>query len=328
MKIQNKTVTAIMASLMIGVVLLSPVTVIPNVNAVPDAVIPPAIVEWQKSHPNWTDGCLEGDLKTHITKEIPCFDPKATHSGLPHGNSKPVSASGDFTYTVSNLDCTNASNGDYCWAGGQFSDNGPYNEILANTQIGSKPTNVGVGFWDWAGLTNCYWNHCPTNNILVQSGWTYQASKSASNPEMFTEIYGPFTYNGNNCLTFCGTIDVKSAGHNLYTSNFATSSSWTAYVQDNSDSTFNSITIPFTVTGVSNSVPYAMTSMEANDAPSKSYFSASPISLTSVTLYSPGHGQVPTNTNLMASYVGPLTGSLSVTYTATGTTTATATNTY
>jgi len=328
MKIQNKnkTVTAIMTSLMIGLVMLSPTTIIPNVNALTDGPEPNEVAEWRASHPNFF-GCVHTDLKTHISKEVTCLHPELKPSGSPHGNSK-LSPSGDFTYTVSNLDCQNSSYNDNCWVGGEFSDNGPYNQILANTQIGSVPSNIPTKFGYWAGLTNCYFGHCPTADLLVQSGWQYTTG-GGTTPQMFTEIVGHFSYNGVNCFTgYCGTVDNKHTHDNLYTSNYGRSGSWVAYVQDNSDSTSNFIMVPFSTAGVSNSVPYAITSMEATNVPNKTFFPASPVSLTSVTLYAYGVGQVSTNTNLMASYVGPTTGSISVTYTATGTPTATITNSY
>lgn len=330
MKIQNnktKTATAIVTALVIGLVMLSPTTIIPNVNAVVDGPEPSEVAEWLADHPHFF-GCVHSDLKTHISKEVTCLHPELKPAGNPHGSSKSVSPSGDFTYTIPNLDCQNSSYNDNCWVGGEFSDNGPYNQILANTQIGSVPQNIPTKFGYWAGLTNDYWGFNPQHDLLVQSGWQYTTG-GGTTPQMFTEVYGHFSYNGVDCYTkYCGTVNNKKTGDNLYTSNYGRSGNWVAYVQDNTDSTSNYFIVPFSAANVYNSLPYAITSMEATNVPNKTFFPTSPISLTSVTLYQYGGGQVSTNTNLMAQYAGPTTGSISSTYTATGTPTATITNSY
>ncbi|MGI0007763.1 MAG: hypothetical protein ACREAR_07195 [Nitrosotalea sp.] len=332
MKIQNsktKTITTIMGALAIGMILLSPTMMFPDISATTSQPMPAEVTTWLNSHPNYF-GCVHTNLKTHVSKEVSCAHPELKpHEQMKNGTK--IQPTGDFTYTVSNLDCSSS-----CWVGGEFNDDGPYNEITATTTIPSAPTNSPNDFSYWASLDQCSPSSCPSPGLLVQSGWLYESSQGTT-PQMFTEIVGSFTLSGQtqNCSQiFCGTIDSESANDQIYTANYASTgnSEWVAYAQDNtvSPSFSDYFMVPFSTAGVSNSLPYAFLSTEAVQTPDTTYWPPSSISFTSVTLYSPGHGQVNTNTNNMAQWDTPTCGTctLSETFTATGSTTATITNSW
>lgn len=314
MKIRNtKTTTTIVSALLIGLVLVSPTTMIPNVNAIPPDSRPQMATSWLDTHPNFT-GCTEGNLKTGIMHEVPCSNPNITHPGLqPTAASKHVILPQSYN-NPQKIDCSS-----HCWAGGVFSSTGPYNQETGNTNIpSSSPSISPSSFSYWSGLTD--------NSLLVQSGWWYQSSLNSGSPSMFAEIYGNFVYNTINCSTsFCGNYMVESASDNLYTTNYADTShsKWVAYVQDNTSSDVTMFTVPFSTSGVSNSLADAVYSLEGQSTSSTSYFPPSPINFTSITLYAPGSGQVNANTNSMSSYDDPISSTgIPIDVQATGTTTA------
>lgn len=335
MKIQNKkskAVTTMMSIMVIGFMLFTPTTVIPNVGAVndvKDTSVPQPVIDWFSTHPHFS-GCVGGNLKTHIAKEESCIHPEIAASGQPSIRTNPTPASQDYSYTAVHLDCSST-----CFAGAQFYTNGPYNKILSNGNIGSTPTNIPYDFSYWEGLNNCQYGSCTTSNaFLVQSGWKYSTA-TGTNPAMFAEIVGPFTWGGVDCsANFCGAIHMnKQANDPLYMNNYAydTQNEWVAYVQDNRDSDYIFFAVPYSTTITAHSLPYAITSMEVKQVPNTSFFPTAPISFTGVTLYKPSVGQVPTDTNIMYSFDGPTLSSggiPQVTYSATGSPTATVQNSY
>ncbi|HEX5457124.1 MAG TPA: hypothetical protein VFX64_01920 [Candidatus Nitrosotalea sp.] len=330
MKIQNnktKTTTTILGALVIGLVLLSPTMMIPNVNAVPSQHMPPPeVTQWLDGHPHFF-GCVHFDLANHTSKEISC-----SHPGNPvYGsmkNGSPAHKIADYSYTASNLDCSSS-----CFTGGEFYNNGPYTQVTANSKVDTAPQTVPTKFGWWGGLTNCLQSCTASPPLLVQSGWNYQSS-SGTTPNMFTEIVGNFYYGTTNCSTqFCGTLNAVHANDNLYITDYAdnTHSQWVAYVQDNTYPSSNMFTIPFSTAGVSTDLPYVLTSLEAGGAStSGGNFPPSPISYTNEAIYKYGVGQVNTDTSStgMKSYSGPTGGGITVTFTATGTSTATITDSY
>src|SRR2546428_6485897 len=80
-----KTPQLAITSMIFGLLLVSPTILPSNVNAITDVVVPPAVAEWEKSHPNFT-GCLQGNLKTHVTKEVTCFQPGVIPSVMSIGS--------------------------------------------------------------------------------------------------------------------------------------------------------------------------------------------------------------------------------------------------
>ncbi|MDA4129004.1 MAG: hypothetical protein OK422_06085 [Thaumarchaeota archaeon] len=164
--------------------------------------------------------------------------------------------------------------------------------------------------------------------MLVQSGWVYGTALNGSHPDMFVELYGSFSWNGHTCTSyFCGYRVQESAGNSLWGYDDASNNNWVAYVEDDSVTGIPYIAVidSFTATGISNTLPYAIVSMEAAGAPSASYITT-PISFTSVTVWNPNAvpAQVNIDTNDMLAYDGP-TGSSGVTatYSATGLSTGT-----
>ena len=320
-KNKTKTATTIISALVIGLVLLSPMTIMPNVNATPTPSVPALMTKWFSAHHHFA-GCVSGNLKTGTVQEVPCADPNIAHPGphIPGTASKSKSGiSPNYYLNAQTIDCSS-----HCWAGAEFYNTGPYNEATGDTTVGSAPSTVPTQFSYWSGITNCTVSSCPTHYLLVQSGWFYDNGVNSNNPTMFAEIYGNFNYNSQNCATsFCGSWKSESAGNSLYSANYADTgnSQWVAYVQDSS--TFTSFTVPFSTTNLSNSLAYAITSQEAQSASSISYFPSSPINYTSITLYSPGSGQVNADTNNMYSYDYPISSTgINIGVQATGTTTA------
>ncbi|HET7336472.1 MAG TPA: hypothetical protein VFJ23_01100 [Candidatus Nitrosotalea sp.] len=325
MKIQNnrtKTATTIIAALLIGLVLISPTTMIPNVNALAGSTtMPKPIVNWLASHPHFA-GCVTGNLKTEKIKEVPCIQ----------SHTQPMS----FSWSH-NLDCSSR-----CLAGGEFNEYSSYDRITGDTNIGSQPSSAQTGsaFAYWSGLTNCSGSgssvpSCPTASLLVQSGWLYNATSGGSinGPFMFTEIWGNFEYGGVYCdNTFCGSSIAEPSGDSISTANYADvlDSEWVAYATDNYDFDYTSTIIPFSDAGHSNSLPYPVISLEAIDAPNINYFPSSSISFSNVSLYIPNTGMVDADTNYMQGYYGPTvsSGGIPMTFDATGTTTATVTNSW
>ncbi|MFZ1077524.1 MAG: hypothetical protein WAN47_08890 [Nitrosotalea sp.] len=317
--IKNNKTTMIISAIVIGLGLLSPTSIMPNVNAVNELSMPKPIVNWLTTHPHFA-GCLTGNLKDETIKEVSCI----------HPHMRPMS------WGPTTIDCSS-----HCFAGGEFDYYSSYDEITGDTDIGSAPssaqTNYALSYWD--GLTNCSGSgssgpSCPSSSLLVQGGWLYNATNTGSlnGPFMFTEIWGDFQYGSVYCdTTFCGNSLSETAGDSISTENYAdvTDSEWVAYATDNNDFDYVTTVIPFSDTGLSDSLPYPVVSLEAYDAPTTSYFPSSSISFTSVTLYVPNTGMVDAYSSSMKDYNGPTSSTgISMSYSATGTTTASITNSW
>ncbi len=154
---KTKTATTIISALVIGLVMLSPVAILPNVNASTEPIMPKPVVNWLATHPHFA-GCLTGNLKTETIKEVSCI----------HPHMRPMS----FSWGPTTIDCSIQ-----CFAGGEFNEYSSYDEITGDTDIGSQPsttqpgTGYAVAYWD--GLTNCSGSgssgpSCPTASLLVQ----------------------------------------------------------------------------------------------------------------------------------------------------------------
>lgn len=319
-----KTITTILGILTIGLSLISSTTLLPNINAETSTPVPSEVSQWLDSHPNFF-GCIHTDLTKHITTEVSCLHPgNPVYGAMKNGSTAHILPA--LSYNATSLDCSSS-----CWAGGEFYNNGPYTQVTADTTVDTAPSTVPTKFGWWTSLTNCLSSGCATTPLLVQSGWNYQSS-SGTTPNMFNEIVGNFNYGGVSCSThFCGTLDAVHVSDSIYVTDYAdnTHSEWVAYDQDNTYPNSDSFIIPYSTAGVSTDLPYVLTSLEAGGASSSAkYFTPSPVTYTSVTIYEYGVGQVNTNTGTMYSYYGPTGGSINVSFSATGTSTATIKDSY
>jgi hypothetical protein len=229
-----------------------------------------------------------------------------------------------FSYGPDTLNCSSQT----CWAGGEFYYNGPYQSLYGDVIFPYAPSSEPAKFAGWIGLTNCTWSSCPVSGstyVLVQSGFDYGSLYNGTSPNMFVELYGNFNWNGVSCTThFCG-YQIKEAGDDYtYNAEFYNSNDWTAYAQDNSQPN-----TPYTLVtdnvGVTGSLPYVLSSMEASGASSNSYINT-PVYFTTLDVYYPAGTQINIDSSHMYSYVGPTASSgVSVSYSASGTTTGSAT---
>ncbi|MGI0101917.1 MAG: hypothetical protein ACREA7_04900 [Nitrosotalea sp.] len=291
--------------------------------------MPGEVTKWLKAHPNFV-GCVHTNLQTGVSSQVSCKHPEAQMHERIKGGMKTHPITGDYSYEIKDLDCST-----HCWLGGEFNDDGPYNEITAYTDVGSVPLNLPTLFSYWSSLDQCSPTNCPSPQLLVQSGWEYE--NGGSTPQMFTELVGTFTLPGNskNCQQmYCGTVDNVAASDQIYTANYYDSgaSEWVAYAEDDSASpSFSDFTVASSsVTTVSGSLANAHVSMEAKQMSDPTYWPANSVSLTSVTLYKAGTGQVNANTSNIVEWEKPECGTCTIdeTFTATGSTTATITNSW
>ena len=291
--------------------------------------IPQFLQLWERANPDYS-GCLTGSVQQQTVEEVPCQTNLAP-VGLPvTPTPTPVtgvkqSVNPLYSYGPSVIDCSGN-----CWAGGVFYYNGPYAGLYGYVIIPYPPSSTPGKFMGWIGLSNGDQNGCPASGsgpcVLVQSGFTYGTLYNGTSPDMFVELYGSFYWNGNYCESvFCGYRIQVNADAYLYNAEFYNSNGWTAYVQDNTQSTYTLVTDSGSNVGVTGSLPYAIPSMEAYGASSNSYINT-PIYFTSLAVYYPLGTQVNIDSSNMLSYLYPTASSgVTVSYSATGSTTGAAT---
>ena len=211
-----------------------------------------------------------------------------------------------------------------CWAGGEFYYYGPYAEIIGYSTIPSAPSTNPDKFMGWTSLTNCTWANCPVSGstyVLVQSGWAYGSYWNSSTPDIFAELYGNFDLSGVSCAThFCGQAFKESAGDSLEMQEAANegNSYWFAFVEDNSQAGFPYAYVQdsFSAVGVSTSLPYILTSMEAEGVYSSSYVTL-PISFAPIYAWDSSNNQLDTSPSHLLDYYGTAaTGYLSLSFSA------------
>jgi len=290
--------------------------------------LPQFLQAWQIANPDYS-GCVTGSVQQQTIEEVPCqFNLPAMGSLMPTSTS----ATGKqlvnplYSYGPNYIYCVPTSTS--CFAGGEFYYNGPYAQLTGYVTIPSAPSSTPGKFGGWIGLTNCTWTSCPSASVLVQSGFGYGSNFNGTSPDMFVELVGNFYWNGHNCApgySFCGYRIQEQASDVLYNSEFYNSNGWTAYVQDNTQSTYTLVTDSGSNVGVTGSLPYVLVSMEADGASGNTYITT-PIDFTSLYVSYPIGTQVSIDSSHMLGYVGP--GgfpAVTVSYSATGTTTASVT---
>jgi hypothetical protein len=145
---------------------------------------------------------------------------------------------------------------------------------------------------------------------------------------MFAELVGNFDLNGVSCdSSFCGYRIEVTADTYLVNTEYYAGGVWEAYVSDptSPNSPYTYVSDSGSNVGVTGSLPFAITSMEAQGASSSSYINT-PIYFTSLTVDYPLGTQVNIDSTNMQSYLYPTAGSgISVSFSATGTSTASAT---
>lgn len=299
-----------------------------NSSPASNSTLPQFLQVWQSANPEYS-GCVTGSVQQQTIEEVPC------QTNLPPVGSLNVptstlatrtqqSVSPLFSYGSTTINCSTD-----CWAGGEFYYTGPYAALYGYVTIPSAPSSTPSKFGGWIGLTDCTWSSCPVSGstiVLVQSGFAYGSLYSGSTPQMFVELLGNFNWNGVSCASnFCGYLVNVVAGDQLYNAEFYNSNGWTAYVQDNTQSTYTLVTDSGSNVGVTGSLPYAIASIEVGGASSNSYITT-PVYFTNLLVEYPIGTQLNIDSSYMYSYVGPTASSgVSVSYSATGTSTASAT---
>jgi hypothetical protein len=291
--------------------------------------LPQFLQVWQNANLDYS-GCVTGSVQQQTVEEVPCqFNLPAMGSLMP--TSTPAAGKQQvmnplYSYGPNYIYCVPTSPS--CFAGGEFYYNGPYAQLTGYVTIPSAPSSTPGKFGGWIALTNCNWSYCPASGSIavgVQSGFGYGSNFNGSSPDMFVELVGNFNWNGHNCAStsvFCGYRIQEQANDVLYNAEFYNSNGWTAYVQDNTQSTYTLVTDSGSNVGVTGSLPYVLVSMEADGASGNTYITT-PIDFTSLYVSYPIGTQVSIDSSHMLGYVGP--GgfpAVTVSYSATGTTTA------